>query len=415
MFEGGSSAWAGGDVLDVVDVARAGAFSADTFSAADVQAWISELSGVDRSVDDAERVAQLEALERLKAAAAAAQAVVTADFVASQRAAQRSAGGKADKVGQGIAAQVGLARRDSPHRGSRYVGLAHALTTELPHTMAALRAGDVSEWRATIVARETACLEPADRLLADAELGPRLASLGDRQVEAAARKVAYRLDPAGFVSRTRGAQKDRRVTLRPAPDTMSRLSGFLPVAQGVAAHAALGREADRLRAQGDPRSRDQIMADTFYQRITGQAVAAGVPVEVLLVMTEDTLIHGGDEPADLVGGGPIPAPAARDLMRDPDVTAWLRRVYTRPADGALVAMDAKRRDFPAPLRQLLVVRDQVCRTSWCGAPVRHADHVKRLGRRRRDQRSQRPRTVRSLQLRQTSPRLARPTRTGWSR
>ena len=241
--------------------------------------------------------------------------------------------------------------------------------------MAALRAGDVSEWRATIVARETACLEPADRLLADAELGPRLASLGDRQVEAAARKVAYRLDPAGFVSRTRGAQKDRRVTLRPAPDTMSRLSGFLPVAQGVAAHAALGREADRLRAAGDPRSRDQIMADTFYQRITGQAVAAGVPVEVLLVMTEDTLIHGGDEPADLVGGGPIPAPAARDLIRDPDVTAWLRRVYTRPADGALVAMDAKRRDFPAPLRQLLVVRDQVCRTSWCGAPVRHADHV----------------------------------------
>ena len=56
---------------------------------------------MDRSVDDAERVAQLEALERLKAAAAAAQAVVTADFVASQRAAQRSAGGKADKVGQG--------------------------------------------------------------------------------------------------------------------------------------------------------------------------------------------------------------------------------------------------------------------------------------------------------------------------
>ena len=143
-----------------------------------MRAWIATLAGVDRSVDDAERVAQLEALERLKAAAAAAQAVVTADFVASQRAAQRAAGVRADKVGQGIAAQVGLARRDSPHRGSRYVGLAQALITELPHTMAALRAGDVSEWRATIVARETACLEPADRRLADAELGPRLAVAG---------------------------------------------------------------------------------------------------------------------------------------------------------------------------------------------------------------------------------------------
>ena len=57
------------------------------------------------------------------------------------------------------------------------------------------------------------------------------------------------------------------------------------------------------------------------------------------------------------------------------MTAWLRRLYTRPADGALVAMDSKRRDFPAPLRRLIVVRDQYCRTSWCGAPVRHADHV----------------------------------------
>ena len=320
--------------------------------------------------------AQLEALERLKSAAAAAQAVVTADFVASQRAAQRAAGVRADKVGQGIAAQVGLARRDSPHRGSRYVGLAQALLTELPQTMAALRAGDVSEWRATIVARETACLEPADRRIADAELGGRLASLGDRQVEAAARKIAYRLDPQGFVSRTRGAQSHRRVTLRPAPDTMSRLSGFLPVAQGVAAHAALGREADRLRAAGDPRSRGQIMADTLYQRLTGHAVAAGVPVEVHLVMTEDTLLRGGDEPADLVGGGPIPAPAARELLRDPAVTAWLRRLHTRPADGTLVAMDSKRREFPAALRRLIVVRDRVCRTPWCGAPVRHADHVK---------------------------------------
>ena len=333
------------------------------------------MSGLDRSVDDAERVAQLEALERLKSAAAAAQAVVTADFVASQRAAQRAAGVKADKVGQGIAAQVGLARRDSPHRGSRYVGLAQALVTELPHTMAALRCGDISEWRATIVARETACLEPADRRAVDAELGPRLAEWGDRQVEAQARKVTYRLDPQAFMERTRGAQKHRRVTLRPAPDTMSRLTGFLSVQQGVAAYAALCREADRLRATGDPRSRDQVMADLMAERLTGQTLASATPVEVLLVMTEDTLF-GGDEPADLVGGGPIPAPAARDLLRDPDVTAWLRRVHTRPGDGTLVAMDSTRREFPAPLRRLLLVRDRYCRTSWCGAPVRHADHVR---------------------------------------
>ena len=207
----------------------------------------------------------------MKSAAAAAQAAVTVDFAASQRAEQIAAGVPAGKAGAGVGAQVGLARRDSPFRGGRYLGLAQALTSELPATLAALRVGDISEWRATLVARETACLDPADRRAADAELGPVLAGLGDREVEAAARAVAYRLDPRAFVDRAKGAVTDRTVTLRPAPDTMSRLGGFLPVAQGVATYTALSTEADRCRAAGDPRSRGQIMADTLVQRVTGQA------------------------------------------------------------------------------------------------------------------------------------------------
>ena len=133
---------------------------------------------LDRRVDDAGRVTQLELLERLKSAAAAAQAEVTVDFAASQRAGQLAAGVPAGKAGAGVGAQVGLARRDSPVRGGRYLGLAQALTSELPATLAALRAGDTSEWRATLVARETACLDPADRRVADAELGPVLAGSG---------------------------------------------------------------------------------------------------------------------------------------------------------------------------------------------------------------------------------------------
>ncbi len=187
--------------------------------------------------------------------------------------------------------------------------------------------------------------------------------------------MAYRLDPRAFVDRTSGATKDRDVSLRPAPDTMSYLTGFLPVAQGVAAHTALSKEADRLRGEGDPRSRGQIMADTLVERVTGQATAGAVPVEVHLVMPEKALLRGGDEPAELVGAGPVPAGAARTMVADPDATVWLRRIYARPADGSLVAMESKRRKFPAGLRRALQVRDRTCRTPWCGAPIRHADHV----------------------------------------
>ena len=46
-----------------------------------------------------------------------------------------------------------------------------------------------------------------------------------------------------------------------------------------------------------------------------------------------------------------------------------------PETGALVALESRRRHFDDGLADVLVVRDQVCRTPWCGAPIKHKDHV----------------------------------------
>lgn len=234
-----------------------------------------------------------------------------------------------------------------------------------------------------LVARETAWLSREHRARVDLELAPRLEGLGDRQVEAEAKKLAYRLDPAAAVARASRAEGDRRVTLRPAPDVMSQLSALLPVAQGVAVYAALGRAADSLRAQGDGRSRGQLMADTLVRRVTGQEEATGVPVEVAVVMTDQSLFGhgpGSDEPAVLPGFGPVPADLARRVAAQAaDAAAlWLRRFYAAPGGGALVAMESRRRVFGDGLARFLLVRDQQCRTPWCGAPVRHLDHVVRV-------------------------------------
>ena len=218
-------------------------------------------------VDDVDRVDHLRELEMLKSAVAAAQARIAVDFDRSQRQAQRDAGVPERQVGAGVAAQVALARRESPARGSRHLGLAHALVEELPHTLAALTSGETSEWRATLVARETACLTRDDRARVDAELASRpggLGALGDRQTEAETRRIAYRLDPGAAVARAARAESQRRVTLRPVPDTMTQLTGLLPVREGVAVYTALTRAADSLRSAGDPRSRGQIMADTLW-------------------------------------------------------------------------------------------------------------------------------------------------------
>jgi hypothetical protein len=315
-------------------------------------------------------------MEALKAGLAAAQARLTVRLARQRTAAEAAAGVPVDQRGRGLGAEVGLARRESPTRGAQHLGLAKALVTELPQTLAALTRGEISEWRATLVARETAVLSREHRATVDVELAHKLATAGDRQVVNLARKIGYRLDPGSVTRRVRGAQADRRVSVRPAPDTMTYLTAFLPVAQGVACQVALSKEADTKKAAGDPRSRGQIMADTLVERLTGLSTASAVPVEVQLVMTDRTLFAGDHEPAHLHGYGVIPAPLARQLTRDAD-KAWVRRLFTDPQTGELAGIDARRRYFEGPLRQLLVLRDQICRTSWCDAPIRHADHITR--------------------------------------
>lgn len=284
-------------------------------TAAELGSLLERLRGAEGVTSDAERMDLSASLESLKGAAAAAQARLTITFDDSQRREQAARGVPARKQGLGIVGQVALARRDSPNKGARHLGLARALVREMPHTLRALAEGRFSEWRASILVRETAVLSREHRAEVDAALADRPGDLGDRGVEREAKKLAYELDPGSAIRRVRRANDDRRVSIRPTPDTMSYLTGLLPVAQGVAVHAALTKHADALRGAGDPRSRGQIMADTLVQRVTGQAQAPEVPVEVHLVMTDGTPLGADDTPARIVGHGPIPASLARSLIR----------------------------------------------------------------------------------------------------
>ncbi|ABK05343.1 HNH nuclease [Arthrobacter sp. FB24] len=331
-------------------------------------------------VDGAGMIDQLRKLEELKSAAAALQARVAVAFDICQRREQSDVGVPADQLGTGVAAQIALARRESPARGSRLLGLAKALVTEMPHTLAGLEAGRLNEWRATLLVRETACLSAADRSAVDEELASDVGSFngaGDRAVVAAARSAAYRRDPRSVADRASHAAAERHVSLRPAPDTMCYVTAFLPVAEGVAVHAALTRHADTLRSDGDPRCRGQLMADALVERVTG--TAGGIcGVEIQLVMTDRALFQGDSEPARLAGYGIVPAAWGRKIVaRDQGqpMNVWLRRLYTAPGSGDLVAMESRARLFPSGLRRFIQVRDHTCRTPFCDAPIRHLDHI----------------------------------------
>lgn len=107
------------------------------------------------------------------------------------------------------------------------------------------------------------------------------------------------------------------------------------------------------------------MADTLVERLTGQTRACEVPVGVHLVMTDRSLLAGDSRPT-----------LARALVSAaPEAASWVRRLYSRPRTGELVATESRSRRFSPGLARLNADRDRTCRTPWCDAPIRHIDHV----------------------------------------
>jgi hypothetical protein len=349
------------------------------------------LDGAD--LDDPARIDLISALERVKGAAAAAQARVTVAFADSQLAGAGRSREEQALARRSVGSQVALARRVSPSLGDRFVGLARALVTELPHTMAALSAGDIHEHAAVEVTRATAAVDTETRHEVDRRLAADLPTWTARRAGLAARRIVAELDAAAVVRAQERAVSGRRVSLRPAPDGMAYLTVLGPLREAVGAYAALRAHAASVASGHGPdgelpgdRPSGAVMADAALRWMSGRHWGEAQPVAVQLLMTDRTLAGIGDparspmEPARVVGHGPVAAPTARAWLRahpevDEDAQTWVRRLFTAPTGRDLVALESRSTLFPAKLKEALVLRDDTCRTPWCDAPVAHADHI----------------------------------------
>lgn len=401
------------DAVPVPDAACVddAASSADSVSVR-VEGFRAWLAGVDvAGMSDAKRVGLIRALEGVKGPVCAAQARATDALRCSQEQA------RPQDSARSVGSQVALARREAPSLGDRFVGLSRALVHEMPHTMTALTTGLIAERHALAMVAATACLSVGDRAEVDRRLAPVLGSLGVQGVTRAAGRVAAELDAASVVRRMEAAVRSRRVTTRPAPDGMAYLTVLGPLTDVVGAYASLQARAKSVVGgqcpdeTPDGRGVGAVMADTALRLLSGRATGQTQPVEVHLVITDMALFGVGDpkrsvnEPARIPGHGPVPAPVARAWLREglhdpadnPDRThdperagtpdssdaadraapaaVWLRRLFSSPDGRDLVAMDSTRRVFTGLLRRMLILRDDVCTTPWCEAPIVHADHV----------------------------------------
>ena len=330
----------------------------------DVEAWVEEL----------------RALDELRNALTARQARVTVAVHEAQQARDMPRGIDDADTTRLVGSQVGFARRCCPRAGAAFVNLSRALVDDMPHTLAALASGVISERDATRIIGETTGLSSGDRAGVDEAIAPLFGTGSVRRLCFAAKEHALTLAPDAARERRHAAEAERRVTVRPAPHDMAYLTAVLPIKDALVCQAALHAAADTVRAAAEDAGqsappRGQVMADTLVARVTGRAKAQDVfGATVDLIMPLDTLL--GDTPAHVPGYGPVPADLAREWVTTGDPTGpKLRRLFTHPGTGDIVGMDSRARRYPGLLARLILFRDQTCRTPWCSAPVRHTDHI----------------------------------------
>ena len=169
--------------------------------AAQVASLVSWLASVDaEGVTEKQRLDGVAALEALKGAAAAAQARLTAAAVVDREALGEDS--------RSVRADLALARRCSPTVADQHVGVAKALVGEMPETMAALTRGEISERRAMLMVRETACLSVEHRGVVDQQLASKLATMGDKALAGAARRAGAKLDAESLAARNQSRRRE---------------------------------------------------------------------------------------------------------------------------------------------------------------------------------------------------------------
>jgi hypothetical protein len=140
----------------------------------------------------------------------------------------------------------------------------------------------------------------------------------------------------------------------------------------------LTRQAKAVAAAGDPRTRDQLRSDLMTELLlTGEpacgedaphTAAEGIRAEIAIVIPALTLLGRDDEPATLLGRGPIDLGTACRLA---GLAPELVRVLTDPVTDLVVTADTYRPT--ASLRRYLEQRDKHCQFPVCNRDARYAD------------------------------------------
>ena len=271
--------------------------------------------------------AEVDGAQQVINAACAVQAIRVAQYAG--RVCEQDACGQWVEVDHGVG-HVGEFAADffgpmlamGPVAASRKVETAAALASRLPLTLAAMSAGGLDWWRATIIATELSEASSQSCTAVEALIHPAVLSETPGAVTKRVRRVLARIDADAVRVKAAKERLERFVQAYP-----SRVPGLttwvasLPAADSAACWAAIDDLAHRMRGDDPTRTLEQCRADALVDlMLTNVAVATTVTV---MIPVQTVTV---DEPHDSL---------QRDLLArdEPDLLA-------RGADGHAAPMGA---------------------------------------------------------------------------
>jgi len=259
--------------------------------------------------------AEVDAAQMVINAGSAVQAIRVAQYAARDE--EQDASGAWVEVDHGLghvsefaADCFGPMLAMGPVAAGRKVDTAAGLASRLPVTLAAMSAGDLDSWRATIIATELSDARPESCAAVEALIYPAVLDESPGAVTKRVRRVLARVDADAVRLKAAKERLDRFVHAHPSQvPGLTTWVASLPAADSAACWAAIDDLAHRMHGDDPTRTLEQCRADALVDlMLTNVTVTTTVtlmiPVQTVTVdephgsLERDLLVRGG---RDLAG------------------------------------------------------------------------------------------------------------------
>jgi hypothetical protein len=243
--------------------------------------------------------AEVDGAQQVINAAAAVQAIRVAQYAAREE--------EQDSSGRWVEVEHGLGHVNEfasdcfgpmlamgPVAADRKVNTAAVLAAKLPATLAAMAAGDLDSWRATIIATELSEASPASCAAVEALIHPAVLEEAPGAVTKRVRRVLARIDADALRVKAAKERLDRFVHAYPSHvPGLTTWVASLPAADSAACWAAIDDLAHTMRGDDPTRTLEQCRADALVDlMLTNVQVSTTV---TLMIPVQTATV---DEPAD---------------------------------------------------------------------------------------------------------------------